>query len=57
MAVTSQVIEIPDELLRVNEEIMSIDALNVNSLEFVSTMNGGLWFESVHKQTVTYDCD
>ena len=40
MVVASQVIETPDELIRVNEEItLSIDGLNVNNLEFLITMS------------------
>ena len=45
MAVRSQVIEIPDELLRVNEEItLSIGALNVNSLEFLTTISHDMYY-------------
>ena len=45
--VKSQVITIPDELLQVNEEItLSIDGLNVNGLEFLTTISHDLYYRS-----------
>ena len=48
MAVTSQAIEMPDELMTVNEEVtLCIDASNVNSLEILTTISHDMYCRSV----------
>ncbi len=47
MPVTSNIVEIPDELLEVQQDLtLSMDGLTVNSLKFLSTISHDLYYRT-----------
>ena len=47
--ITSDLIEIPDELLRVQEDVtLSMDGLTVNGLNFLTAISHNIYYISIH---------